>query len=101
MCYTSISLREGKMSTQHVQKFESCMIEYCSAQAERAYNLFEDDEIDNGMEFLAHLADVLQLMKESKTITEFALRVQELNELDKDSVYSHLHESGFGQYIPE
>lgn len=89
------------MSQQHVQKFESCMIEYCSAQAERAYNLFEDGEIDNGMEFLAHLADVLDLMKESRTITEFAKSVQDLNELDKDSVYSHLHENGFGQYIPE
>lgn len=89
------------MSQQHVQKFESCMIEYCSAQAERAYNLFEDNEIDNGMEFLAHLADVLSFLKESRSITEFAKMVQELNDLDKDSVYAHLHENGFGQYIPE
>lgn len=89
------------MSQQHVQKFESCMINYCSEQAERSYNLFEDGEIDNGLGFLAHLADVLSLLKEAKTITEFAKLAQSLDELDKDSVYSHLHENGFGQYIPE
>lgn len=89
------------MSQQHVHKFESCMIEYCSAQAERAYSLLEDNEIDNSMEFLAHLADVLQLLKDTRSITEFAKSVQDLNDLDKDSVYSHLHENGFGQYIPE
>jgi hypothetical protein len=93
--------------SQHTQKFESSMFEYCSAQAERAYKLLEDGDLQNGMQFLAHLADTLQMLVESKNgqgvtnISAFAQSVTELAENDKDAVYSHLQENGFGQYIPE
>lgn len=83
------------------------MFEYCSTYAERAYKLLEDGDYDNGMEFLAHLADTLQILVESKTsqgttnIAQFANSVKDFDELNKDSVYTHLQASGFGQYIPE
>ena len=89
------------------QKFESSMFDYCSTQAERAYKLLEDGEIEVGLQFLAHLADVLQMLVEAKTsqgitnINEFAKLVKEMDELDKDQIYSHFIENGFGQYIPE
>jgi hypothetical protein len=89
------------------QKFESSMFDYCSNQAERAYKLLEDGEIDVGLQFLAHLADVLQMLVEAKSsqgitnINEFAKLVKEMDELDKDQIYSHFIENGFGQYIPE
>ena len=91
----------------HNQKFESSMFDYCSAQAERAYKLLEDGDIDVGLQFLAHLADVLQMLVEAKSsqgitnINEFAKPVKEMDELDKDQIYSHFIEHGFGQYIPE
>jgi hypothetical protein len=93
--------------TQHIQKFESSMFEYCASQADRAYKLLEDDDYENGMRYLAHLADVLQFLTDARTsqgttsINEFAQSVQDLNELEKDQVYTHLQENGFGQYIPE
>jgi hypothetical protein len=34
-------------------------------------------------------------------INEFAKLVKEMDELDKDQIYSHFIENGFGQYIPE
>ena len=83
------------------------MFDYCSNQAERAYKLLEDGEIDVGLQFLAHLADVLQMLVEAKSsqgitnINEFAKLVKEMDELDKDQIYSHFIENGFGQYIPE
>jgi len=89
------------------QKFESSMFTYCSTQAERAYKLLEDGEIEVGLQFLAHLADVLQMLVEAKNsqgitnINEFAKLVKEMDELDKDQIYSHFIENGFGQYIPE
>jgi flagellin-specific chaperone FliS len=89
------------------QKFESSMFDYCSNQAERAYKLLEDGDIDVGLQYLAHLADVLQMLVEAKSsqgitnINEFAKLVKEMDELDKDQVYSHFIENGFGQYIPE
>jgi len=89
------------------QKFESSMFDYCSNQAERAYKLLEDGDIDVGLQFLAHLADVLQMLVEAKSsqgitnINEFAKLVKDMDELDKDQVYSHFIENGFGQYIPE
>lgn len=95
------------MSQTHIQKFESSMFEYCSNQAERAYNLIEDGDVDNGLSKLAHLADILQLLVESKqstgiiSINTFAQSVKELDENDKDDVYVHFQEHGFGQYIPE
>lgn len=95
------------MSQTHIQKFESSMFEYCSNQAERAYSLIEDGDVDNGLSKLAHLADVLQLLVESKqstgviSINTFAQSVKELDENDKDGVYVHFQEHGFGQYIPE
>lgn len=93
--------------SQHHQKFESCMFEYCSLHAERAYKLLEDQDQENGMQNLAHLADVLYLLNEAKTnqgfisIDEFAKSVKEFDELDRDQVYTHLQENGFGQHIPE
>lgn len=92
---------------QHIQKFESSMFEYCSRQAERAYKLIEDGDVDNGLDFLAHLADVLNLLAESRnsqgvtSINEFAQSVRELNENEKDDIYTFFQENGFGQYIPE
>jgi len=89
------------------QKFESSMFDYCSNQAERAYKLLEDGDIDVGLQYLAHLADVLQMLVEAKSsqgitnINEFAKLVKEMDELDKDQIYSHFIENGFGQYIPE
>lgn len=83
------------------------MFEYCSKQAERSYALIEDGDVQNGLEFLGHLADVLQILVDSKnsqgsvSINEFAQGVRELSELDKDQVYTHMQENGFGQYIPE
>jgi hypothetical protein len=91
----------------HNQKFESSMFEYCSTQAERAYRLLEDGEVDVAMQDLAHLADVLQMLVDAKNsqgvtnINDFAKSVKELPELDKDQVYSHFIENGFGQFIPE
>jgi hypothetical protein len=91
----------------HNQKFESSMFEYCSTQAERAYRLLEDGEVDVAMQDLAHLADVLQMLVDARTtqgitnLNDFAKSVKELSELDKDQVYSHFIENGFGQYIPE
>lgn len=89
------------------QKFESTMFEYCSNQAERAYKLIEDGEVENGQAFLGHLADVLQMLVQARTsqgttsIDEFANSARELDEFDKDQVYTHLQENGFGQHIPE
>ena len=89
------------------QKFESSMFEYCSTQAERAYRLLEDREVDVAMQDLAHLADILQMLVDAKNsqgitnINDFAKSVKELPELDKDQVYSHFIENGFGQFIPE
>jgi hypothetical protein len=91
----------------HNQKFESSMFEYCSTQAERAYRLLEDGEVNVAMQDLAHLADVLQMLVDARTtqgitnLNDFAKSVKELSELDKDQVYSHFIENGFGQYIPE
>jgi len=91
----------------HNQKFESSMFEYCYTQAERAYRLLEDGEVDVAMQDLAHLADVLQMLVDARTtqgitnLNDFAKSVKELSELDKDQVYSHFIENGFGQYIPE
>lgn len=93
--------------SQHHQKFESSMFEYCASQAYRAYKLLEDNDYDNGMQYLAHLADVLQFLTDARTsqgttsINEFANAVLDLNELEKDQVYTHMQENGFGQYIPE
>jgi N-acetyl-beta-hexosaminidase len=93
--------------SNNTQKFESSMFEYCSAQAERAYKLIEDNDVENGMQFLAHLADVLQFLVEARTtqgtthIGEFAKNLKVLEELEKDQVYTHLQENGFGQYISE
>lgn len=93
--------------SQHHQKFESTMFEYCSAQAERAYKLMEDGDQENGMHFLAHLADVLQFLVDARNsqgyinIDEFAVSIKEFEELDRDQVYTHLQENGFGQHIPE
>jgi flagellin-specific chaperone FliS len=83
------------------------MFEYCSKHAERAYKLLEDGDYDNGMEFLAHLADVLQMLTDSRNsqgttnITLFAQSIKEFDESGRDQLYSHLQETGFGQYIPE
>jgi hypothetical protein len=91
----------------HNQKFESSMFEYCSTQAERAYRLLEDGEVDVAMQDLAHLADVLQMLVDAKNsqgitnINDFARSLQDLPELDKDQVYTHFQENGFGQFIPE
>lgn len=91
----------------HNQKFESSMFEYCSTQAERAYRLLEDGEVDIALQDLAHLADVLQMLVEAKSsqgttnINDFAKSLKELSELDKDQVYNHFIANGFGQYIPE
>lgn len=91
----------------HFQKFDTAMFEYCSTQAERAYKLIEDGETDNGMSYLGHLADVLQMLVESRTdqnttnINEFARSVSQFEDLEKDAVYTHMQENGFGQYIPE
>jgi hypothetical protein len=93
--------------SQHIQKFESSMFGYCSEQAERAYRLIEDGDAENGLVFLAHLADTLQMLVEAKNsqgvvnINEFAQNVKNMEELDKDQIYAHLQENGFGQYIPE
>jgi hypothetical protein len=95
------------MSQTHVQKFEASMFEYCSKQAERAYKLIEDSEVDIGLEKLGHLADVLQMLTNSKNstgvtnINMFAQEVKDLSEEDKDEIYTHFQENGFGQYIPE
>lgn len=83
------------------------MFEYCSRQAERAYKLLEDGDTDNGMEFLGHLADVLQMLVDSRTsqgytsINEFAQQALNFNENEKDQIFVHFQENGFGQYIPE
>lgn len=93
--------------SQHLQKFDSLMYQYCSEQAERAYKLFEDGETENGMLFLAHLADVLALLKDNRdtqdrpNITGFASDTLEFDEVNKDAVFTHLQENGYGQYIPE
>lgn len=95
------------MSQNHLQKFDSLMYQYCSEQAERTYKLFEDGEIENGMSFLAHLADTLAMLKDNRdsqdrpNIAGFAKDVTELNDLDKDAVFTYLQENGYGQYIPE
>ena len=89
------------------QKFESSMFEYCSTQAERAYKLLEDGDVDVAMHDLAHLADVLQMLVEARNsqgmtnINDFAKSLKELPELAKDQVYTHFQENGFGQHIPE
>lgn len=93
--------------SQHSKKFESIMIDYCSDQAERTYKLFEDKEYSNGFENLAHTADVLLLLKESRNeigevnITSFILKTKDFEELWKDQLWSFLQENGYGQYIPE
>jgi hypothetical protein len=93
--------------SQHTQKFESKMFEYCSVQAERAYKMLEDGDTENGLIFMAHLADVLQFLVEARnsqgstSITTFVQSVRDLEEIDKDQVYTHLQENGFGQFIPE
>ena len=90
----------------HIHKFESSMFSYCSNQAERAYKLIEDGEVDIGLSKLGHLADVLQMLITSQSngmtnIDKFALEVKELPDYDKEEVYTHLQEHGFGQHIAE
>lgn len=93
--------------SQHNQKFESAMFEYCSNAAERAYKLIEDGDTDNGSNKLGHLADVLQLLVDARTSTGttnigvFANSLRDLDEIEKDEVYTHLQENGFGQFIAE
>lgn len=93
--------------SQHNQKFESSMFEYCSTHAERAYKLLEDGDYENGMQFFGHLADVLSFLAQAKntqgttSINDFASSLKELDEMEKDQVYTHLQATGFGQYIPE
>lgn len=100
-------MKQGIMSQAHVQKFEASMFEYCSNQAERAYKFIEDGDVDIGLEKLGHLADVLQMLVSSKntsgtlSINTFAQEVKECSEDDKDEIYTHFQENGFGQYIPE
>jgi hypothetical protein len=83
------------------------MIGYCSDQTERSYKFFEDQDHGNGIENLAHIADVLLLLKECRNtngeinITSFVLETQDFNDLWKDQLWSFLQENGFGQYIPE
>jgi hypothetical protein len=96
------------MSQANVQKFEASMFEYCSIRAERAYKLIEDGEIEFGLTQLGHLADVLQILMSSKSnssgttnINTFVQEVKELADDDKDEVYTHFQEHGFGQYISE
>ncbi len=95
------------MSQQHLQKFDALMYQYCSERAERAYKLFEDGDVENGMLFLAHLADVLAMLKDNRdfqdrpNISGFTKDVSEFNESDKDDVFTFLQENGYGQYIPE
>lgn len=95
------------MSQLHVQKFETSMFEYCSTRAEQAYRLIEDGETTVGLSNLGHLADVLQMLVNSKnssgvtSIDVFAKELRDLSEIDKDAVYTHLQENGFGQHIAE
>ena len=95
------------MSQLHLQKFDSLMYAYCAEQSERAYKLIEDGEVDVGLSYLGHLADVLQLLKEHRTSQEaaniagFCVSVSSFEELEKDAVYTHLQENGYGQYITE
>jgi hypothetical protein len=92
---------------QHIQKFESSMFEYCQLHTERAIRLIEDGEVDTGLDFLEHTAGVLAALVEARNsqgttnINEFVQSVKEFGENDKDDVYTHLQENGFGQYIPE
>ena len=90
----------------HIHKFESSMFTYCSNQAERAYKLIEDGDVDIGLSKLGHLADVLQMLVTSQTngitnIDKFALEVRELPDDGKEEVYTHFQENGFGQHIAE
>lgn len=93
--------------SQHNQKFESVMFEFCSNVAERAYKLIEDGDTENGLNKLGQLADVLQFLVDARTSTGttgigvFANSLKELEEIDKDEVYTHLQENGFGQFIAE
>lgn len=93
--------------SQNTQKFEVTMFEYCSIYTDRAYKLIEDGDVDIGLDILAHLIDVQQLLIESRnsqgilSINEFANAVKELPDLEKEQVYTHFQENGFGQYIPE
>lgn len=95
------------MSQAHIQKFESSMFEYCSNQAERAFKFIEDGDTDNGLSKLGHLADVLQVLVNSRqlngttSIVSFAQELRDLDEIERDEVYAHLQEHGFGQYISE
>lgn len=83
------------------------MFEYCSLQAERSFKLIEDGDTENGLQFLAHLADVLQMLVDARTvqgytsINDFAQQVLGFNEVEKDQIFAHFQENGFGQYIPE
>lgn len=91
----------------HLQKFDSLMYQYCAEHAERTYKLIEDSDIPNGLNFLGHLADVLQLLKEHRSsqelpnIAKFCASVSKFDELEKDAVFTFLQEHGYGQYIPE
>jgi hypothetical protein len=93
--------------SQNTQKFEATMFEYCSIYTDRAYKLIEDGDVAIGLDILAHLIDVQQLLVESRngqgilSINEFANAVKELPDLEKEQVYTHFQENGFGQYIPE
>lgn len=93
--------------SQHLTKFDSLMNDYCSEQAEKSYKFFEDNESEHGLECLAHLADVLLLLKESRSatgvvnISTFTNQVLKLDERWKEQIWICLQENGFGQYIPE
>jgi hypothetical protein len=92
---------------QHIQRFESSMFEYCATQADRTYKLLEDGDNKNGMDFLAHLVDTLQMLAESRNsqgiinVNVFAKAVQDLDELNREAIFAHFQENGFGQFIPE
>lgn len=93
--------------TQNIPKFESLMFQYCSDQVERAYKLLEDNENKSGMEYLAHVADVLLMLKDSRVsagstnLDEFASRTKDFPELWRDQLWSFFQENGLGQFIPE
>jgi hypothetical protein len=83
------------------------MFEYCSDQAEKSYRFFEDRESNHGMEYLAHVADVLLLLKESRSTTgstNIDVFVNQCNDLEdswKEQIWVFLQQNGFGQYLPE
>ena len=88
-------------------KFEVSLIDYCTECMNKAYTLFEDQDIDNGLYYLGHATAVLGTLNQSRNrkdevnINEFVAEIVKFPEDERGDVWTHMLSHGFSQFIPE